>query len=103
MEKTLYKVGDIVVPSEKLLQLEPYIKKLKLKIIQVYPDKVYARILEAEIDSDLTDEIEYCEELYKVGKKYTFLLWEIIKEVAVEECNCKIETLMLKGCQCGGD
>jgi hypothetical protein len=92
-----FKIGDIVTPrAEKLQNYDTFWKNAKLEIVDFpMPDMCTAKILEISDNPRI-----------KKGRFTDWLCSDLeiyIEKSDSNQCVCELQTLMTKGCQCGGE
>jgi hypothetical protein len=94
-----FKVGDIVVPSVSMQYFYSHWRGSVLEVVKLLPNirRVEAKILEGP-------NLASCPHTYNIGDvaKWDYQDLSLVQKYT-KKCNCQIETLMLKGCQCGGE
>jgi hypothetical protein len=100
-----FNIGDVVEPNEPLLKLAPDWKGAKFELLRWNMHAFFERDVEVHVKLIQLPLSGVC--IYKVGDeipwyaKYLKLGMPSSKTLT-RECDCQIDILMAKGCQCGG-
>jgi hypothetical protein len=91
-----FKIGDIVTPNAVVSATFPEWKGTKLKVVELTSYGDYkTEILYLPLKERV---------IHKVGATIFLTIGQLeyYNDENSNQCNCELQTLMIKGCQCGG-